>query len=224
VKPTEYSFRILSGFFISELYHKDTSPAARAVYTLLRHLNLDVTLKYISSVEEMRTAEFLALNPAHQIPILIDNGLILTESRAILCYLINQYSPDNALYPVDPRRRAQIDRMLYFDGTNFFPALKSALVPRIRKKVPSTEEHMEAVRNSVSEMIALKGSNKFLTGSEVSLADLSVAASYQLLEMTFPEEAEKLKEWYSEVEIALPVMKLIVDKVDFSPLAEMLKV
>ena len=36
-------------------------------------------------------------------------------SHAISAYLVNQYGKDDSLYPKDAKKRAIVDRMLYFD-------------------------------------------------------------------------------------------------------------
>jgi glutathione S-transferase len=57
------------------------------------------------------------LNPVAKIPILIDtDGFILSESRAILAYLVNSRSSRNDLYSNDPKKRALIDQRLYYDA------------------------------------------------------------------------------------------------------------
>jgi glutathione S-transferase len=41
---------------------------------------------------EHRSPAFLAINPNHQVPVLVDDGLVLVESNAILRYLCNRFS------------------------------------------------------------------------------------------------------------------------------------
>lgn len=141
-----------------------------------------------------------------------------------MCYLINQYAPNHALYPSDPQTRATIDRMLYFDGTNLFQALKASFIPRcFHRKLPSAEQ-IQAVVDSINELLALKGSHKFMAGDSPTLADISVAMSFEFIRNFHPEEAQKLADWYKEVEIALPEVKEINDSVDFNIYRQMLNI
>jgi glutathione S-transferase len=48
---------------------------------------------------ENKSAEFLAINPMHNIPAVVDDDFKLNESRAIAGYLVAKYGKDDALYP-----------------------------------------------------------------------------------------------------------------------------
>jgi glutathione S-transferase len=41
-------------------------------------------------------------------------------SRAILAYLVERYAKDDSLYPKDPKKRAVVNQMLYFDATTLW--------------------------------------------------------------------------------------------------------
>ena len=68
------------------------------------------------------------MNEAGQVPVIDDDGFKLGESRAIIQYFCNKYVPDSELYPKDPKKRAQVDRLLYFDAGTLFTATRGVIV------------------------------------------------------------------------------------------------
>src|SRR5467141_1189098 len=65
---------------------------------------------------EHRSPEFLKINPAGKLPVLVDGDLVLTESVAIVLYLAEKY-PEKRLVPADLARRAELNRWLLFAAT-----------------------------------------------------------------------------------------------------------
>jgi glutathione S-transferase len=63
-----------------------------------------------------RRPEFLKINPAGKIPVLVDDDRVLTESVAIVLYLAEKYS-DKGLLPAGLNERAQVNRWLLFAAT-----------------------------------------------------------------------------------------------------------
>jgi len=101
----------------------------RACLMLLRLLDINVDIKEISLVAgEHRSEEFLKLNPAHQIPVLVDGDLVVTESRAIMMYLMNSRRPQSPLYPINSKARARVDQRLYYDAAVLFEKNAMAIV------------------------------------------------------------------------------------------------
>lgn len=112
-----------------QLYYTAGSPPSRAVLQTIRILGLDVEVKNLDLMKgENKTPEYLKINPMHQIPALVDGDFIVTESRAIMTYLVNSRKPGSDLYPSDPKKRALIDQRLYFDAINFFELAAAILV------------------------------------------------------------------------------------------------
>lgn len=109
------------------LFHNCVSPPSRLALLVIRNLGLDVQIKNIDIYKgEQNTPAYLRINPLHQVPVLVDGDFILTEARAIACYLAS--FAKSPLYPADLKRRALVDSRLYFDATNSFPAIKDFAV------------------------------------------------------------------------------------------------
>lgn len=121
------------------LYYTQISPPARACLLTIRNLNLNVDIINVDlfAGEHMRD-EFLKLNPLHQVPVLVDDDFVMSESRAIMCYLVNSKKPGDSLYPNDPKIRAKIDQRLYYDTTVVFENNAEVIVSLIKFKLIST--------------------------------------------------------------------------------------
>ena len=65
---------------------------------------------------EHRQPDFLRLNPAGKVPVLVDGDLVLTESAAIVLYLAEKYR-DKGLLPSNLHERAQVYRWIMFAMT-----------------------------------------------------------------------------------------------------------
>lgn len=102
------------------LYFTAGSPPARAVLMLCRELDIDVEVKPVDLFNgEQLKEEFLKLNPAHEVPTWVEGDFILTESRAILAYLVNSRKPGSTLYPTEAKARAVVDQRLNYDFALF---------------------------------------------------------------------------------------------------------
>ena len=81
---------------------------------------------------EQRTAEFLALNPYGRVPVLVDGGLSLWESHAILAYLGEK---TGKLWPTTPAGRADALRWLFFLTSAISPPTTEVAFNRIAVKL-----------------------------------------------------------------------------------------
>jgi len=99
-----------------KLYEFAPTRSIRARWTL-QELGVDFEPIVVDLVAgDHRKPEFLQLNPAGKIPVLVDGDLVLTESVAIVLYLAEKY-PDRGLLPTDPLERAEVNRWLLFTTT-----------------------------------------------------------------------------------------------------------
>ena len=104
------------------LYYGSGSPFAWRAQLALEHKALPYELKILSFSEgDTRKPDFLALNPRHQVPVLVDGDFVLYESNAIVEYVDEAYpGRGSPLFPGDARTRALVRRLIlevdnYFD-------------------------------------------------------------------------------------------------------------
>ena len=57
------------------------------------------------------SAEFLEINPIGLIPAVIDDGVVLRASNAIVRYLATKHGPEE-IYPRDPVKRAHVEQWM----------------------------------------------------------------------------------------------------------------
>ena len=103
------------------LYYGSGSPYAWRVQLALEHKALPYERKVLSfSAGDTRKPEFLALNPRHRVPVIVDGDFVLYESNAIVEYLDEAYAGRGApLFPGDVRNRALIRRLI-LEADNYF--------------------------------------------------------------------------------------------------------
>ncbi|CAD5202880.1 glutathione S-transferase family protein [Pseudomonas sp. FEN] len=95
-----------------KLYNFSRSGHAHRVELMLSLLGLPVELIHVDLPSGAhKTPDYLALNPFGQVPVIDDQGLILSDSTAILVYLALTYGQGRWL-PTDPVGAAQVQRWL----------------------------------------------------------------------------------------------------------------
>ena len=86
------------------IYGAAKSRALRTLW-MVGELGLEYDHKaYLPRAPETRTPEFRALNANGRVPVIDDDGFILSESMAINFYLAKKHK--SALYPSDPKNEA----------------------------------------------------------------------------------------------------------------------
>ena len=96
-----------------DFYHGHGSPFGWRVWLALEHKKIPYNLKILSfQAGDTRKPEFVAINPRHQVPTIVDDGFALWESTPILEYLDERFTSGPKLYPGDVRERARIRRLV----------------------------------------------------------------------------------------------------------------
>jgi glutathione S-transferase len=155
---------------------------------------------------EHRHPEFLKINPAGRVPVLVDGDLVLTESVAIVLYLADKYS-DKGLIPTDLKERAQVNRWLLFAATELEQPLwrisrHTMLYPedqRLPGDVILASQEFKAMATVLEKHMH---GRQFVVGDSVTVADFVVAytldwANEDQLMDDFPELLAYMKRMYA---------------------------
>ena len=146
---------------------------------LFSQLNIEHQWKEILVVKgETRTDEFLALNPAGQIPVVVlDNGEFLTQSNAIL----NYFADGTFLQPTDALDRARVQEWQFYEQYNHEPTIavrryikKFLGLPAERQAEFDSKE--EGGYKALSVMESRLAKHQYLVGQSYSVADISLYA------------------------------------------------
>jgi glutathione S-transferase len=116
-----------------KLYTFATSPNCQKVLAVARELDIRLDRVNVDIFKgEAKTPAYLAKNPNGRVPLLEDDGLLLSESNAILTYLASQ-RPSPSLLPAAPRERAEVDRWLFWQTAHLSPAVGKVAFEKIVK-------------------------------------------------------------------------------------------
>ena len=107
----------------------------------LEHKALPYERKVLSfSAGDTRKPEFLALNPRHRVPVIVDGDFVLYESNAIVEYLDEAYPATGApLFPGDVRTRALVRRLI-MEVDNYFDKAIDPLTTQAFSKKPEERD------------------------------------------------------------------------------------
>jgi glutathione S-transferase len=95
-----------------KLYGHELSGNSYKVKLLLSLLEIEFELIKVDLLKgEHKSAEFLALNPFGQVPVLVDGETVLADAQAILVYLARSYGGDRWL-PLDAVSLSRVVRWL----------------------------------------------------------------------------------------------------------------
>ncbi|WP_137042713.1 glutathione S-transferase family protein [Pseudolabrys sp. FHR47] len=199
------------------LLQQPLCPLSRFIRLMLAEYDIDVRL-----VEERfweRREEFLVLNPAGTIPVLITDGIPPVPGAAIIAEFIEEtvQPPEgvNGLLPPEPRDRVEVRRLTSWFNDKFHAEVSGPLVTeRVFKRHMTLEQGggppdtaaLRAARHNIRYHLAYIGwlarSRNWLAGDRLSLADLAAAAHLSSVDYLGDvpwNEDEAARVWYARV-------------------------
>lgn len=123
--------------------------------------------------------EFQALTPLGQIPVIDDNGFLMSESNAIMRYLLAKHGRTDLL-PSDIKARAEVERWMGWQSAELNPAWRGVFFAIVVKQpLPGGEEIVEGSRRDwtakmhrIEAQLAKTGA--YLCGATFTAADICV--------------------------------------------------
>jgi glutathione S-transferase len=153
-------------------------PGTRAQRALWGLHEVDADFEYVSVnllEGEHKRPEFLRLNPAGKVPVLVDGDRVIPESAAIVLYLAEKY-PEKALLPEDLEERAQVYRWMLFAVTELEQPLwrmtrHSFLYPPDKRLPADIELAREDFRSMAAILEKHLEGRQFIVGDKLTVAD-----------------------------------------------------
>lgn len=162
-----------------------------------------------TTLDEIKTPKYLALNPLGKMPALKMGDLVVYES-AIIQEFLEETFPDTPLLPKSSKDRARVRLFIRLLDLYYHPhtvALMFQLMAKERdpKKV---DYHMAAAQKTMSIIESLMEEGRYAVGSSMTLADITLFASVYLGTIFAPhfkanyfEGLPKLEAWHNGMKI-----------------------
>jgi len=199
------------------LFHQPLCPHSRYVRLVLGEYGLSARM-----VEERvweRREEFLVLNPAGSLPVLVEEGQPPVPGAAIIAEYLEETRgadhPDDRLYPQSVGGRVEVRRLASWFNDKFYAEVSGPLTnERVFKRYmtleqgggPPDTDAIRAGRHNIRYHLAYVGwlvrTRNFLAGDRLSYADLAAAAHLSVADYLGDvpwKEDEAAKTWYARV-------------------------
>lgn len=203
------------------LYHQPLSASCRKVRLFLGEKRIDHDLRIEAPWE--RRADFLALNPAGEVPVLENaDGTTLADSQAIVEYIEERHR-DPPLIGTDASERAEVRRLVGWFDRKFNAEVTENLVGEKVFSRLSRIGHPDSrairaghqnVRGHLEYISFLMERRSWLAGDRLTLADLTAAAHLSAVDYLgdVPWDAyEEAKTWYARIKSRPSFRPLLAD-------------
>jgi glutathione S-transferase len=210
-------------FTMRTLYHFPLLPACRAVRIQLKEKELDFEPRLENFWEERQ--EFLALNPAGEMPVLIEeNGSAISGAYAIREYLEESYA-EKSLLGKTPAERSEVRRLIDWFEMRFAPEVFQTIVFEkiFKKMMRQSGPDSQAIREGKQRLLYhldyltnLLSARYCLAGERLTLADLLASAHLSVLDYLgdMPwDHSKEVKHWYAILKSRPSFRPLLQDRI-----------
>lgn len=151
--------------------------------------------------------EYLAKNPNGVVPMIEDGDFVLWESNAIVRYLAAQYAPDSALFPSDPKARAQADKWMDWTTSSFAGPFRTVFWGVVRTPAEQRDwAQINVAKVTIEGLLRIVdkalSTQPYLSGGAFGMGDIPLGCfAYAWFEMPIERtELPHLKAWYERLQ------------------------
>jgi glutathione S-transferase len=127
---------------------------------------------------EHRAPAHLALNPLGQVPVLVDGDTVLSDSNAIVVYLVQRYAPGSAWMPQEPVGQARLQRWFSLAAGFLVPGVATPRYAALAGRTVADRDGALATGKRLLDFMEseLAGRDWLLGGAAPSLADIAMVS------------------------------------------------
>jgi len=197
---------------VLDLY-TDATPNGLKISVCLEELGLQYNVHHLFLAGDQMTPKFTQLNPNNKIPVLVDDGLVITESGAILIYLAEK---TGKLLPRDPKLRIKTIEMIMFQMASLGPMFGQLLVfaGAWKHEYPAvTGRYVKEVNRILAVLEARLQGHTYFVDNEYTIADIAMlpwvrmAVVHPIGQMLMFTDKPNLKAWWERVSTRSAVVK-----------------
>lgn len=205
------------------LYHLWLSPFSRKVRVAMAEKKLEFAMQ-IEQVWERRRG-FLAMNPAGQVPVLVEeDGTAIADSN-VICEYLDEIYPDPPLIGETPLQRAEARRLSAWFDTKFQREVTANLVgEKVNKRFLNLgEPDSNAIRAGLANIhyhldyiTYLMEQRDWLAGDRFSIADITAAAHLSTIDYLGDvpwKQHNPAKDWYARIKSRPSFRPLLSDHI-----------
>lgn len=169
---------------------------------------------YGGAFGKTQTPEYLAMNPNAVVPTLVEDGVVLWESNAILRYLAEAHAAGTPMWPTSLHARANIERWMDWQQTTLGAPMTVVFWGLVR--TPEEKRDMAAIHAAAAKLGTLYGilekvlsQHAYVAGASLTPADMAIgvhAHRYMSFEGIERPALPALCAWYDRL-LARPAFK-----------------
>src|SRR6201991_1882165 len=197
---------------VLDLY-TDATPDGLKLSICLEELGLAYNVHRVYLGGEQKTPEFTKMNSNNKIPVLVDDGFVLTESNAILIYLAEKHGK---LLPKEGKLRARLVGAMMFQLSSVGPMMGQLMVfaGAWQNEFPKVTGRYVKEMNRILAVLEtrLQGQN-YVVGDEFSIADIALLPWMRAVfhspfgQMLTVNDKPNLNAWWERVSTRPAVVK-----------------